>query len=80
MCSNYAIGGYLYQKSEKEERNVIAYTSTTLKGGQLGYTTTEKECIMYGFSALPEAVAYYFIGTRINCSDGSQITLLPFVM
>ncbi|VEN36010.1 unnamed protein product [Callosobruchus maculatus] len=41
--SGYAIGGSLFQLSEDGERQVIAYTSCTLKGSQLGYTTTEKE-------------------------------------
>lgn len=43
--SDYAIGGSLYQMSDNQERNVIAYTSITLKGSQLAYTTTEKELL-----------------------------------
>nr|CAI5829091.1 unnamed protein product [Callosobruchus analis] len=41
--SDYATGGCLFQKSDAGERQVIAYTSKTLKGSQLRYTTTEKE-------------------------------------
>nr|CAI5859444.1 unnamed protein product [Callosobruchus analis] len=41
--SDYAIGGRLFQKSNADEQEVIAYTSRTLKGSQLRYTTTEKE-------------------------------------
>lgn len=41
--SDYAIGGTLFQRSLSGEREVLAYTSVTLKGSQLRYTVTEKE-------------------------------------
>nr|CAI5824872.1 unnamed protein product [Callosobruchus analis] len=41
--SDYAVAGCLFQLSDNNERQVIAYTSTTLKGSQLRYTTTEKD-------------------------------------
>lgn len=43
--SDYAIGGRLYQISKEGHKEVIAYTSTTLKGNQIGYTVIEKECL-----------------------------------
>lgn len=43
--SNYAVGGCLFQKSENGEKEVVSYTSATLKGSQLRYTTTEKELL-----------------------------------
>nr|CAH7750004.1 unnamed protein product [Callosobruchus chinensis] len=42
-ASDYAVAGSLFQLSEEGERQVIAYTSATLKGSQLRYKTTEKE-------------------------------------
>lgn len=41
--SDHAIGGCLFQELDTGVRGVIAYTSCTLKGSQLRYTTTEKE-------------------------------------
>ncbi|KAG5862727.1 hypothetical protein JTB14_022799 [Gonioctena quinquepunctata] len=43
--SDYALGGSLYQLSNEGERQVVAYTSSTFKGSQLTYTTTEKEAL-----------------------------------
>nr|CAH7729530.1 unnamed protein product [Callosobruchus chinensis] len=42
-ASKYAVRGCLFQESSSSGRNVLAYTSCTLKGAQLRYTTTEKE-------------------------------------
>ncbi|KAG5870692.1 hypothetical protein JTB14_003890 [Gonioctena quinquepunctata] len=43
--SDYALEGSLYQLSNEGERQVVAYTSSTSKGSQLTYTTTEKEAL-----------------------------------
>lgn len=42
-ASDHSIGGCLFQELDARERSVIAYTSCTLKGAQLRYTTTENE-------------------------------------
>lgn len=43
--SDFAVGGCLFQESDKGERQVVAFTSATQKGPQLRYTTTEKELL-----------------------------------
>ena len=42
-ASNYALGAGLYQKNDRQEKEIITLASRTLKGPELPYFTTEKE-------------------------------------
>ena len=44
-ASYYALGAILYQKNNKQEKEVITLASKTLKGPELPYFTTEKELL-----------------------------------
>ena len=65
MCdaSDYAVGAVLGQR-KKNLFHVVYYTSKTLNGAQLNYTTTEKEllAIVFGF----EKFRSYLLGTKVT--------------
>ena len=44
-ASGYAIGSVLAQKDENGNEYVVAYSSRLLKGPEIHYSITEKECL-----------------------------------
>lgn len=48
-ASNFAISSVLVQKDDENNERPIAYVSRKLRGAELNYTTTEKECLAVVF-------------------------------
>ena len=44
-ASNYALGAILYQKNDKNEKEIITLARKTLKGPEMSFFTTEKELL-----------------------------------
>lgn len=63
-ASDHSIGGVISQMDEEGEDRPIAFTSRKLRGAELNYTTTEKECLAVIFSV--EKFNQYVEGTKFD--------------
>ena len=74
-ASNYALGAVLYQKNDRQEKEVITLASRTLKGPELSYFTTEKELLAIVWAL--QKFRTYLQGARIiNRTDHMALTFL----
>ena len=74
-ASDYALGAVLYQKNEKEEKEIITLASRTLKGPEITYFTTEKELLAIVW-ALQKFRTYLQGAKIINRTDHMALTFL----
>ena len=72
-ASNYALGAILYQKNNKQEKEIITLASRTLKGPELSYFTTEKEFLAIVW-ALQKFRTYLLGAHIINRTDHTALT------
>lgn len=73
--SGYALGAYLYQVSVQGGQKIIAFTSRTLRGSELRYTTTEKELLAFIYAL--KHWRSIILGYKINVvTDHKAITFL----
>ena len=74
-ASNYALGAVLYQKNDKQEKEVITLASRTLKGPELPYFAIEKELLAIVWAS--QKFRPYLQGARIiNRTDHMALTFL----
>ena len=73
-ASNYALGAVLYQKNEKQEKEIVTLASRTLKGPEI-YFTTEKELLAIVW-ALQKFRTYLQGAKIINRTDHMALTFL----
>lgn len=76
-ASDECIGGVLSQSSEKSpnQDRPVAYVSRKLRGPELNYTVTEKECLAVVFCV--EKFLEYIEGTEFTvCTDHAALTWL----
>ena len=74
-ASNYALGAILYQKNQRQEKEIITLASRTLKGPELSYFTTEKELLAIVW-ALQKFRTYLQGAHIINRTDHMALTFL----
>ena len=74
-ASNYALGAVLYQKNNRQEKEITTLTSRTLKGPELSYFTTEKELLAIVW-ALQKFRTYLQGDHIINRTDQMALTFL----
>ena len=74
-ASNYALGAILYQKNNKQEKEIITIASRTHKGPELSYFTTEKELLAIVW-ALQKFRTYLLGAHIINRTDHMALTFL----
>ena len=74
-ASNYALGAILYQKNNKQEKEIITIASRTHKGPELSYFTTEKELLAIVW-ALQKFRAYLLGAHIVNRTDHMVLTFL----
>ena len=74
-ASNYALGAILYQKNDKQEKEIITLASRTLKGPEKAYLTTEKELLAIVW-ALKKFRTYLQGAKVINRTDHMALTFL----
>ena len=74
-ASYYALGAVLYQKNDKQEKEVITLASQTLKGPELSYFTTGKELLAIVWAL--QKFRTYLQGARIiNRTGHMALTFL----
>ena len=74
-ASNYVLGAVLYQKNEKEEKEITTLASRTLKGPEIAYFTTEKELLAIVWTL--QKLRTYLQGAKIiNRTDHIALTFL----
>ena len=74
-ASNYALGAVLYQKNEKQEKEIVTLARRTLKGPEIAYFTTEKELLAIVW-ALQKFRTYLQGAKIINRTDHMALTFL----
>ena len=73
-ASNYELGAVLYQRNEKQEKEVITLASRTLKDPELSYFTTEKELLAIVWAL--QKFRTYLQGARIINRTDMTLTFL----
>ena len=74
-ASNYTLGAILYQKNDKQEKEIITLAIRTLKGPEISYFTTEKELL--AIMRAQQKFRTYLQGAQIiNRTDHMALTFL----
>ena len=74
-AGNYALGAILYQKNEKQEKEIITLASRTVKGPEKAYFTPEKELLAIVW-ALQKFRTYLQEAKVINRIDHMALTFI----